>query len=297
MPRHGQHRPAAGGARGERFGGRGQFLQRRGDRGRGLLGAPAVRAHVGVAERQAQHPRKAAQGGVLAERREQGLDLGQAVAERFQLVQLEIEQAVAPEEGIALRIEDVAKQAWAGADLGGQARRGVLGQVRRRRLDDHGQVVGELREGLAQRPVVTPERQLLGQHVRGVGVDPDPGDREVGGAQGSQKRHDEHRQGRTANPTDPADQEPVAGARVGSGIHGRGGRVVQDLASNDSPGLYRIWLIRTHFVGATGLPGQARSFRWCAGKKPQDPDLAAWGMVSRPGMSHWPEALRQALPG
>ncbi len=38
-------------------------------------------------------------------------------------------------------------------------------------------------------------------------------------------------------------------------------------------------------------------FRGCAGKKPQDPDLAAWGMVSRPGMSHWPEALRQALPG
>ncbi len=38
-------------------------------------------------------------------------------------------------------------------------------------------------------------------------------------------------------------------------------------------------------------------FRVCAGKKHQDPDLAAWGMVSRPGMSHWPEAFRQALPG
>ena len=78
---------------------------------------------------------------------------------------------------------------------------------------------------------MTPERQLLGQHVRGVGVDPDPGDREVGGAEGSQKRHDEHRQGRTANQADPADQEPVAGVRVGE-IHGGDGRVAQDLASN-----------------------------------------------------------------
>ena len=38
-------------------------------------------------------------------------------------------------------------------------------------------------------------------------------------------------------------------------------------------------------------------FRWCVGKKPQDPYLAACDMESRPGMSHWPEVFRQALPG
>ena len=55
------------------------------------------------------------QGGVLGQRREQRLDLGQAIAERLQLVQLEIEQAVTPEEAIALGVEDVAEQPRPGA--------------------------------------------------------------------------------------------------------------------------------------------------------------------------------------
>ena len=115
------------------LGGFGETVQRAAECGGGI--------RVSLVQRLAQHAGEPAQRGIGGECPKQGLNLGQAVAERRQLRGFQVQQPIAPEERLAVGIEDLAEQLGPGGQRRRQTPGAALGQVGSCRLDDHDQRV------------------------------------------------------------------------------------------------------------------------------------------------------------
>ena len=168
---------------------------------------------------------QAAQAGVPGQRGDQRLHLGEVVGEVLELFEVEVEKAVYGEELAAARAVDGLEQGFLLFEPRGEGGRRVLGEVGGLGVDHHHEHVVELGKG----PVVVlhglAERQLLGDHVLGVGVhsqvvdgvDEDRGRRGEG--------EGEHPSSVAAGAVDPAKKKPaehVVGKVIEPVAHGAG---------------------------------------------------------------------------
>ena len=111
-------------------------------------------------ENQAGERLEAAQGRIVGQRRQERLRRGQAVGQRAERVDLEIEQSVAGKERLPLRIVDRREVGVVGTQRVGQSARGGLNPLRRPALNHRHDRIGKFRERLPECAIVLAERHF-----------------------------------------------------------------------------------------------------------------------------------------
>ena len=128
-------------------------------------------AGVALGLRELDEGREPAQARIRGQRGQQRLGRGQAIAEVGELVQIEIEQAMAGEERLARRMVDGGEVLLVGAQRRRQVGGGLLDALRRGAFDDRHDRLLEPGERPHERDVVAAERHVRRDHVLSAGVD------------------------------------------------------------------------------------------------------------------------------
>ena len=114
---------------------------------------------------------KAAEVGIIGERRQQRLGCGEPITQLDQRVQVEIEKPVLPEKGIVARQVDLGEMCPVRCQLVCEPSRRIGTSLGRVAVDDRDDIVAECRKNLAIGDLVLAKGDLFRDHVVGIGVD------------------------------------------------------------------------------------------------------------------------------